>query len=270
MQSLPAPGAIARIHGLRPAVTTKLARLLDRDDEVVVATTLANLVAQHTKILFDPAEDQACEGLANRATDAVRVALGDTLADLRADQLPGPTQIGQRRLASQAARLVEAFQARGAVIEERKRRASLRARIVAAIAALAETAALDPDVIALAAVRLDRVLASAAPLYAAADLDALMTGARSAVGQAAADALLKTAPERAANRLLERPFPELLGAERSARLAKLGARLAPAVAEDAQYERGEAEARAALQSVAEALVPILQAPFLGPVAESVA
>ncbi len=242
---------------LRPAVAAKLEALLDRDDDVVIATTLAELVARHTTILFDPAEDQGCEGLGARATEAVRLALDESLTRLHVDRLPGPTRSGHQRLARQAASLVEAFQARGAVIEERKRREQLRNRIAEAVAALAEAVALDPDIVSLVSIRLDRILAAAAPLYAPAEFGDLAVRTRLAVGQAAADALMKKEPGRAADRLRAAPYPQLLGEEPSARLAELAARVAPAIGEDTLFVQLDAEACAALQSLAAALVPVL-------------
>lgn len=243
--------------GLRPAVAAKLADLLARDDELLVSTTLAELVARHTKALFETSPGRGCEGLASRATDAVCVSLDDTLAHFRASDLPVPTSAGQKRLVAQMARLVDAFQARGAVVEERKRRDGFRTRIVAAIADLTEAVSLDPDIITLAATRLNSVLESATPLYPARDLENLRASAGQAFGMAAADALLKGDPAQAARRLIEPPFPALLGPESSARLADLARRLAPASAEDARHTQQEAAARDALCSAARALIAVL-------------
>jgi len=244
---------------LRPAVAARLARLLDRDDAVMIATTLAGLVARHTKILFQPDGRGGCEGLAARATDAVRADLDQALAQQGADDLPGPSRVGQKRLAGHAGRLIQAFHARGAVIEERKRREHLRSRIVAAAAALTEAVALDPDIVTLASARLDLVLESAGPFYQPAEHAGLAIRARRVLGDAAASALLTSDPDRAARRLREPPFPHLLGEDESARLGLLATRLAPVAAEDATYRRDEIDARATLQSVARGLATVLLA-----------
>lgn len=247
-----APGA-----GLRPAVAAKLADLLVRDDDVLISTTLAELVARHTKALFEPSPDCGCEGLASRATDAICVTLDDTLAHFRASDMPVPTSAGQKRLMTQMALLADAFQARAAVVEERRRRDGLRTRVITVLAELTKAVSLDPDIVALAATRLDRVLESAAPLYPASDLENLRTSAVRAFGMAAADALLKGDPARAARRLLEPPFPTLLGPESSVRLADLARRLVPASTEDARHTEQEASAREALRSAARALIVVL-------------
>ncbi|MFO1188513.1 MAG: hypothetical protein U1E97_02710 [Alphaproteobacteria bacterium] len=254
---------------VRSAVAAKLAQLLDRDDAVVIATTLAGLVARHTRILFQPEASEGCEGLAARATDAVRADLDRALARCRTDGLPGPSRSGQKRLADHAGRLIQAFHARGAVIEERTRRERLRALIVAAAAELAEAAALDPDIVTLASARLDLVLASAVPFYGPVEHAALASRARQALGDAAAGALLESDPGQAVSRLRKQPFPHLLGSDESARLADLATRLAPAAAEDAQYRQDEIDAHAALQSAAQGLATVLRADARDPLSDPI-
>jgi hypothetical protein len=207
--------------------------------------------------LFRPTGNEGSEGLAQHAAEAIRATLDDRLAQDRACAMPEPTQAGRRHLAAQAKRLIDAFGARGAVIEERRRRDCLRRRVGDSIAALTGAVALDPDLVSLAVARLDRIFDVSAALYAEAEYGVLVERSRQQLGEAAASTLLATDPVVSATRLGKAPFPALIGDVRSAQLAGLARDLAAAAAEDSEFARREAEATLALKIRADALVTVL-------------
>lgn len=258
-----------KASALRPAVADRLAALLRRDDDIVIAIILAELVTGHTEALFaaggersgagpdDGSGGGSGEGLAARAAEAVRARLDDRLNGDSTGIHSTLSQAGRARLVGQTGPLLAAFAARAAVVEERVRRARLRHEMADAIAALAESARQDPDAIGLLAGRLEPILRAGAPLYPAADLDALAVTARLTVAEAAAGALIRAQPAVAARRLTAAPYPEMLGKEGSAHLAAFAAALAPAMAEDSLHERLWRDAAESLETAATALIGIL-------------